>query len=129
MGRRLNRPQPIARLVGTNIRQIRHRRALTMTQLSEATELLGFRVPRAGIGEMETGVNNRNTPRSITVDELAILARALRVPTTQLLTPPRCQRCWDVPLPEFTCERCGTSGGSASARGPQNTPETGHNRP
>lgn len=129
MGRRITRPQPVANLVGRNIHQIRTRRALTMTDLETATKLCGYRVPRAAISEMEVGVNSLGSPRSVTVDELEVIARALRVSMAQLLAPPRCKRCWDVPLPEFTCERCGASGGSPSARGPQTTPKAAPQRP
>lgn len=87
MGRRINRPQPLAQLVGVNVREIRVRRGLSRARLEALTVVCGYRVPHRAIGEMEAGRNSDGVPRSVTVDELVVLARALRVTPADLMTP------------------------------------------
>jgi transcriptional regulator with XRE-family HTH domain len=103
---------PVARTVGDNIATLRALRGWTLRELEARTERAGHRLDRNCIREIELGHSRSGATRMVTVDQLMVLAAVFRVAPVQLLHP-------DLGLPR----------GSASARGPQTMPETGHNRP
>ena len=70
-----------ARRIGTEVKRLRADRSAQW--VSERTEALGYRVPRAKIAELETGRRD-----FVTTAELVILAAALDTTPTALLYPP-----------------------------------------
>ncbi|BCJ70706.1 hypothetical protein CS0771_02500 [Catellatospora sp. IY07-71] len=71
----------VTRTVASQIKHWRERRGLSAKQLSDRTGDLGFRVPRTVIANLETGRRD-----AVGVAEVLILAAALDVPPTMLLT-------------------------------------------
>jgi transcriptional regulator with XRE-family HTH domain len=76
-----NWPRHVTGIVATEMRRWREKRGLSAQQLSERTRELGYQVPRSVIANLEN--NRRDT---VSVAELLILAAALDVPPTMLIT-------------------------------------------
>ncbi|GAA1774585.1 hypothetical protein GCM10009767_35740 [Kocuria aegyptia] len=69
--------------IGRNVREFRAERGLSAQKLSDATAALGFVIPRSTIANMEAGRKD-----AISVQEVSVLAEALRVPLSSLLYSP-----------------------------------------
>jgi hypothetical protein len=104
---------PIAAIVGANVAALRRWRSLSLRDLETRTERAGHRITRDCLSEIERAANRLGAPRAITVDQLVVLARVLRVSTQQLLDP-------DCPPGELPAR-------SASARGTHTSPEKRQN--
>lgn len=68
--------------VGTAIAEARKRRGMTAQSLADATAQTGYGIDRSVIAKIEKGLR-----QSISVAELVVIARALRVPPALLLYP------------------------------------------
>lgn len=78
---------PVARVVGENVARLRAWYGWSLLQLQGKTERYGHRIGGNELAEMEHGVNRYGGPRMVTVDQLVVLARALRVTPADLMTP------------------------------------------
>ncbi|GAA1410625.1 hypothetical protein GCM10009662_49660 [Catellatospora coxensis] len=81
----------VTRVVASQIKYWRLRRGLSAKQLSDRTDDLGFRVPRTVIANLETGRRD-----AVGVAEILILAAALDIPPTMLVTPIGLQEAMEV---------------------------------
>jgi transcriptional regulator with XRE-family HTH domain len=72
---------PTGRAVAENLKRIRVAAGMTQAQLSEAVREVGYSIPTAAIGKIET------RDRRVDVDDLAVLAVALNVSPLGLLMP------------------------------------------
>lgn len=113
MGAR-NTTMPVAAIVGHNVIKLRQWRSMSLRDLETRTERAGHRITRDCLSQIERAANRLGGERSVTVDQLVVLARVLRVSPQQLLSPD----CTPGALPAR----------SASAGGTQTRPETGQNR-
>ena len=103
----------ISRIVGMNLKGLRAARGLSRQRLEEATATAGRRIASAAVCAIENGKNPSSRDggaggRSVSVDELVILAAVFGVHPEQLLTPPECEACLGVPPKGFACRTCGT---------------------
>lgn len=73
---------PVGRNVAENLLRLRTVRDLSTRQLSARLAELGRKIPASGITRMELG------ERRVDVDDLAVLAAALKVEPSQLMLPP-----------------------------------------
>lgn len=114
MGRPAATALPVAATVGRHIAQLRANHGWTLRALEARTIAAGHRITHSGLAEIESGRNTRGGVRSVTVDQLIVLARVFQLPAYLLLDPR-----YD---PTATPPR------SATTRRPQNSPQNGHNR-
>lgn len=111
MSRPPTAPQPIAVTVGRNVRTMRQWRGWTLRELEARTQQLGHHIDLSTLSLIENGHGPRGQHRPVTVDQLAVLARALGIAEQDLLLPGY--------QPAVAPVR------SASARRPQTTPVAG----
>lgn len=81
-------PRPIgdlhfSRVLAGNMRRLRRERGISQARLAGLIEADGHRMSTASISQFEYGVTR--VPRSMTVDHLMWLAKALNAPLTALL--------------------------------------------
>ncbi|WP_176706892.1 helix-turn-helix domain-containing protein [Mycobacterium malmoense] len=72
----------VRQVLGDNVRRIRDIRKMTVRDLSARLKTMGLRLSPSGISEIE------NATRKVAVEELLILAIALRTSLIDLLMPP-----------------------------------------
>ncbi|WP_058741735.1 helix-turn-helix domain-containing protein [Curtobacterium citreum] len=72
---------PTGRAVAENLKRIRVAAGMTQAQLAEAVREVGYSIPTAAIGKIET------QDRRVDVDDLVVLAVALNVSPLGLLMP------------------------------------------
>jgi transcriptional regulator with XRE-family HTH domain len=70
---------PVGAAVAENVKRLRHAQRLTQADLAERLRELGRPIPLASVAKLEAG------DRRIDVDDVAALARALRVPVSTLI--------------------------------------------
>ncbi|MGV9364729.1 VMAP-C domain-containing protein [Amycolatopsis sp. NPDC003731] len=76
-------PEPIARLVAAHVRRLRRERGWTADRLARACAEAGQpALTRGTIAKIESGVR-----KTVTADEIAVLAKALEVTPAELLAP------------------------------------------
>ncbi len=66
-------------IVGTQVRRLRSAAKLTQDDLAARCSLAGFDIGRASVSHIETGL------RGVSDLEMVLLAKALRVPVTELV--------------------------------------------
>lgn len=79
--------QPVARIVGANLRALRDWHHLSLRELSHRTRQLGLLITTQVLSEIERSSLPDGTPRSVSVDQLVVLARVFRVPVVELMRP------------------------------------------
>jgi transcriptional regulator with XRE-family HTH domain len=100
--RRPNIIGPVGEQLRANLVRIRRSRTLSTTALATEMTALGRPIHATGITKIEKG------DRRVDVDDLAVLAQALRVNMAQLLEPPsECETCHGTPPLGFVCAACG----------------------
>ncbi|MEU1908452.1 helix-turn-helix domain-containing protein [Streptomyces hygroscopicus] len=97
-----------ARIVGRNVRVLRHDRGLRLADLAQKVTEGGYPMILKTVQQIETGTSS-GAHRAVTVDELVALAKALEVSPAELLKPTLCPVCHGEPVPGFTCNTCGAS--------------------
>ena len=75
-------PQRLTATIARQVQNVRGERRMSAQQLADATAALGHAMPRSVIANLESG--RRDT---VSVAELLVLARALRVPPLELVFP------------------------------------------
>ncbi|MEU5900571.1 helix-turn-helix domain-containing protein [Streptomyces venezuelae] len=73
---------PTAQAVAANVRRMRKRRSMSTYELSAVLTKMGRPIAASAIAKLERG------ERQVNVDELMVLACALRTPPSALLLPP-----------------------------------------
>lgn len=106
-------PQRLTAAIADQVQRLRHDRKMSAQQLADATAGLGHPIPRSVIANLESG--RRDT---VSVAELLVLARALRVPPLLLIFPLG-KELWTEVLPGV---RVGTWAGALWFTGEQPTP-------
>lgn len=101
-----------SRTVGTTIRRLRLARGWSVAGMVPRTEAAGHRLNHGAIRSIELGYGSHGVLRSVSVDELVVLARVLGVQPAELLTPFECRACQGAPPAGFTCQTCGAPGGA-----------------
>lgn len=96
--------------VAGRIRFYRRARELTVQGLARECERLGMpELTEASLWNIERRATSPRKHRRVSVEELLLLARALRVPPLVLVSAPlaaRCGKCSNQPPPGFTCNTC-----------------------
>jgi transcriptional regulator with XRE-family HTH domain len=75
-------PKRLTRVIATQVQNARSQRKMSAQQLADATAALGYEIPRSVIANLESG--RRDT---VSIAELLVLAKALRVPPLLLVFP------------------------------------------
>lgn len=102
--RRVNRAAaqtgPLAQRVARNVKQLRERQRMPLTQLAARLAELGTPIARLGLYDLEKGT------RKVSVDELAALAQLFGVAQPWDLTGDICDTCCNAPPAGFRCVSC-----------------------
>lgn len=98
MTQSLDWPKSLTAVIAGQVQRIRGQRGMSAQQLADATTALGHPVPRSVIANLESG--RRDT---VSIAELLVLARALRVPPLLLIFPMGHEPTTEV-LPDVTVD-------------------------
>lgn len=96
----------VSKTVSTRVKNLRAHHGWSLRTLADRTVEAGRPISYQALSVIEQGAHPTGGGRSISVDELVVLARVFTVPVEALLTPPKCSACLDSPPPGFSCRAC-----------------------
>lgn len=93
-------------IVSARVKNLRARHGWSLRSLAARTAAAGRSVNYQALSVIEKGAHPGGGGRSVSVDELVVLARVFNVTVEALLAPPKCPACLDSPPPGFACRTC-----------------------
>lgn len=102
------KPQPLAEALYAKIRVLRKAQRMSVQKLADKMTEQGYKITRSQAAAGELGLR-----QGMPIDFADHAARALGITLMELLTEPAvCPTCKGEPPAGFTCNICGTVGGS-----------------